>query len=161
MAQDNSGNHYGKSFSGRHSNQSKKNTGKEHSRFNKRENHKNTEQKPFKSNLKDSPVESPRLDTPNCAYCGEPIYDLPSAMCDRDTLQPVHFDCVLKKLNDDETLNENEKITYIGQGRFGVVYFENPHDLRHFKIERIIEWEDREKKADWRSEIASKFSQTK
>ncbi|MBR6216112.1 MAG: hypothetical protein IKQ84_06840 [Spirochaetaceae bacterium] len=82
-------------------------------------------------------------------------------MCDRDTLQPVHFDCVLKKLNDDETLNENEKITYIGQGRFGVVYFENPHDLRHFKIERIIEWEDREKKADWRSEIASKFSQTK
>lgn len=161
MAQDNTVNHYGKSFSGRHSNQNKKNAGKDHGKFNKRENYKNNEQKTYKANSKEEPVESPKLETPNCAYCGEPIYDLPSAMSDKDTLAPVHFDCVLKKLNDSETLGEKEKITYIGQGRFAVVYFENPHDLRHFKIQRIIEWEDREKKAEWRTEIASKFSQTK
>ena len=160
MAQDNSNNHYGQSYSGRHFNQNKKKV-KEQGHFNnKRDNNKNNEQKSYKT-LKDSSIESPKLDTPNCAFCGEPIYDLPSAMCDKDTLSPIHFDCVLQRLNDSENLKENEKITYIGQGRFAVAYFENPHDLRHFKIQRIIEWEDQEKKAEWRDEIALKFSRTK
>ncbi len=162
MAQDSSVNHYGKSFSGHRPNQNKKNAGKENNRFgNKHVNHKTNEQKPYRATEKDSPVESPKLDTPICAFCGEPILDLPSAMCNKETLEPVHFDCVLQKLNESEKLGENEKITYIGQGRFAVAYFENPHDLRRFKIQRIIEWEDREKKAEWRNEIASMFSQTK
>jgi len=71
----------------------------------------------------------------------------------------VHFDCVLQFLQNTENLDPNEKITYIGQGRFGVVHFENPHDLRKFTIIRIIEWEERDKKYPWRAEIASLYSQ--
>jgi hypothetical protein len=32
-----------------------------------------------------------------------------------------HFDCVLKKLNTQERVKENQKISYVGQGAFAVV----------------------------------------
>ena len=53
---------------------------------------------------------------------------------------------------------ENEKIAYIGQGRFGVLYYENMRDQRHFTIKRIIEWEDRDSKPEWRTEISEVYS---
>ncbi len=105
--------------------------------------------------------ESPQLDTPTCPHCKQPIHDLPSALADKATGEPMHFDCVLEILNKQEKLGTNEKITYIGQGRFAVAYFENPHDLRHFTIRRIIEWEERDKQFEWRTNIAGLYSQVK
>ena len=96
-----------------------------------------------------------------CEYCNQPIEDLTSSIASKESGNPAHFDCVLAKINASEKLSENEKITYIGQGRFAVVYFENPHDLRHFTIRRVIEWENREAKYEWRSEIANLYSQVK
>ena len=96
-----------------------------------------------------------------CEYCNQPIEDLTSSIASKESGNPAHFDCVLAKINASEKLSENEKITYIGQGRFAVVYFENPHDLRHFTIRRVIEWENREAKYEWRSEIANIYSQVK
>jgi hypothetical protein len=96
-----------------------------------------------------------------CEYCKQPIEELTSAIAAKENGNPAHFDCVLAKINASEKLAENEKITYIGQGRFAVVYFENPHDLRHFTIKRVIEWENREATYQWRSEIANTYSQVK
>lgn len=95
---------------------------------------------------------------PICACCGEPIADMISALADRQTGEPVHFDCVLHKLRETESLKIGESISYIGQGRFAVVVFENSHDLRRFTIKRVIEWETRDKKYAWRSEIAGLYS---
>lgn len=95
----------------------------------------------------------------SCKMCGQPIEELSSAMADKQSGEPVHFDCVIKHLQETESLKENEKIVYIGQGRFAVAYFENPHDLRNFNIVRIIEWEARDKKFEWRSNIAGVYSQ--
>lgn len=103
----------------------------------------------------------PKLPTPLCARCGEPIQDITSAMNDRDSGAPVHFDCVLKFLQGAEELAQNERIVYIGQGRFAVMYFENPVDTRKFKIIRTIEWEKREQKENWRTDISGRFSQIK
>ncbi|MCR5289700.1 MAG: hypothetical protein K6E51_06895 [Treponema sp.] len=96
-----------------------------------------------------------------CPMCGQPITDLSSALADKNTDKPVHFDCALKEAGKNEKLQDNQRITYIGQGRFAVVTYENFRDLRHFKIERIIEWEDKNKSFDWRSEMAGLFSQVK
>ena len=96
-----------------------------------------------------------------CEYCNQPSEDLASSIAAKESGNPAHFDCVLAKINASEKLSENEKITYIGHGRFAVVYFENPHDLRHFTIRRVIEWENREAKYEWRSEIANLYSQVK
>lgn len=103
----------------------------------------------------------PKLPTPLCARCGEPIQDITSAMNDRDSGAPVHFDCVLKFLQGAEELAQNERIVYIGQGRFAVMYFENPVDTRKFKIIRTIDWEKREQKESWRTDISGRFSQIK
>ena len=96
-----------------------------------------------------------------CEYCNQPIEDLASSIAAKESGNPAHFDCVLAKINASEKLSENEKITYIGNGKFAVVYFENPHDLRHFTIRRVIEWENREAKYEWRAEIANLYSQVK
>ncbi len=96
---------------------------------------------------------------PNCAHCGKPIAELSTALADRGSGEPVHFDCVLSILNQSEKINEGEKITYIGQGRFAVVNFPIPHDYRNFNIIRIIEWEPKDKKYSWREEMAGAFSQ--
>ena len=94
-----------------------------------------------------------------CARCGQPIKEIIGAIADKVSGEPVHFDCVLQHLQNTEHIHETEKIIYIGQGRFGVVQFENPHDLRRFTIKRIIEWEGRESRPAWRSTIAGLYSQ--
>ena len=56
----------------------------------------------------------------------------------------------------------SEKVAYIGQGRFAVLSFENPHDQKHFSIKRTIEWEARDaERGAWRDEMAGLFSQVK
>ncbi|MBR5401122.1 MAG: hypothetical protein IK102_04845 [Treponema sp.] len=94
-----------------------------------------------------------------CPMCGQPLTDLASSLTAKDGVSPVHFECALKEVESKETLGEKEKIAYIGQGRFGVLYFENPRDQRKFTIKKIIEWEDREKKSEWRNELSGLYSQ--
>lgn len=93
-----------------------------------------------------------------CAKCGQPITEIASSLCDKKTGAPIHFECALNEVQSGETLGENEKIAYIGQGRFGVLYYENPRDQRKFTIKKIIEWEDREKTSEWRDELSGLYS---
>ena len=60
-----------------------------------------------------------------CPICNEKITDVASAIADKTTGNPVHFECVMNKLSETEKCGQNEKICYIGQGRFGILYFEN------------------------------------
>lgn len=94
-----------------------------------------------------------------CPKCGEAITEISSAIADKSTGKPMHFECVMSQIAESETVGQNEKICYIGQGRFGVLYFENPRDQRKFTIKKIIDWEQRDQKSEWRGEISSLFSQ--
>ena len=94
-----------------------------------------------------------------CPMCGQPVTDISSALADKNSNAPVHFECALKEVESKETLSDKEKVAYIGQGRFGVLYFENPRDQRKFTIKKIIEWEDRERKNEWRDELSGLYSQ--
>lgn len=93
-----------------------------------------------------------------CPMCGQPITDLASSLNDKESGKPVHFDCALEKVKGAEPTGENEKVAYIGQGRFAVLSYENIRDQRHFTIKKIIEWEERDKKAEWRDEFSSLYS---
>ena len=93
-----------------------------------------------------------------CPKCGQPITDIASAIADKSTGQPLHFDCVLNQVKEAEPTGENEKVAYIGQGRFAVLQYENIRDQRHFTIKKIIEWEERDKKSEWRDEYSSLYS---
>ena len=96
-----------------------------------------------------------------CPACGNAIEDLSSAIADKVSGQPMHFDCALKKLSEMEPLAANQSVAYIGQGRFAVITRENPSDMKHFKIEKIIEWEDKNNPASWRGEMAELYSKVK
>lgn len=97
-----------------------------------------------------------------CEICGEPINELASAMNNRGTGNPVHFDCILSQLTEQEKPGPNDKVTYIGNGKFAVLHFENVHDMRHFTILKEIEWEGRDdKRGEWRDTMAGLYSQVK
>ncbi len=93
-----------------------------------------------------------------CPKCGQPITDIASAIADKSTGQPLHFDCVLNQVKQSEPTGENEKVAYIGQGRFAVLQYENIRDQRHFTIKKIIEWENREEQSQWRDELSGLYS---
>jgi hypothetical protein len=94
-----------------------------------------------------------------CPICGKVIEDMSSAIADKATGKPAHFDCILEQLGKAETLGENDRIAYIGQGRFAVLHYDNPRDQKSFKIIKTIDWESREQKLDWRDEMSGLFSQ--
>ncbi|MCQ2610642.1 MAG: hypothetical protein MJ169_02735 [Treponema sp.] len=110
--------------------------------------------------LKENAIREFKSHQVTCAKCGQVINELASAMSDAQG-NPVHFDCVLEQIKGQEKLLPGQQVTYIGNGRFGVVTFENPRDLKKFKIEKIIEYEDKTKPVEWRSEMANLYSQVK
>ncbi|MDR0910339.1 MAG: hypothetical protein LBM77_11310 [Spirochaetaceae bacterium] len=100
------------------------------------------------------------LPSPVCPLCGEPINDLASAINDRTTGEPVHFDCLKHHLEGQETLEWGDSIAYIGGGRFGVVHFPSLDTSKDFRIKKVIEYEKKEEKAAWQTEITEQYSNT-
>lgn len=107
------------------------------------------------------------LPVPECPWCGNPIKDLSTAVTDRNSGKPVHFDCVLARIAEGENLERGDMVSYIGGGRFGVVHFSNFPDIqkrsgegRQFIIKKIFEWEDKENRAEWRQSISDHYSIT-
>lgn len=95
--------------------------------------------------------------TYNCAICGKPIFDLASALGNRETGEPIHFDCALEKICAEEKLAENEKIVYLGAGFFAVVVYRNGKEGA-FTVSRKIRWEGENDKQAWRKDLSSYIS---
>lgn len=104
-------------------------------------------------------LRSDPIPTPLCAFCKEPIKDLAAAITNKDG-EAVHFDCAQKRIALAESLGKGDTVTYIGGGRFGIVCFQNPQVPLKFTIKKIIEWEQKDKRAPWRGHIADHFSLT-
>ena len=114
------------------------------------------------------------IPTPDCPWCGKPIKDISAAITDKNSGAPIHFDCVLARLGESETLEAGDTISYIGGGRFGIVHFnqaqghsaDNRHgrpsaqETRDFTIKKIFEWENKDDRAEWRRSIGDHFSIT-
>ncbi|MDR2150025.1 MAG: hypothetical protein LBO67_04260 [Spirochaetaceae bacterium] len=94
-----------------------------------------------------------------CAICGRPIREVTTAIEDKNGL-PVHFDCIMTILAHRENLEKGDSLAYIGAGRFAIIHFSVHRDLHTFKIKKIFEWENRERRADWRKEISDHYSLT-
>jgi hypothetical protein len=108
------------------------------------------------------PPQPPAVPLPSasCAWCNEPIKDISTAMADPDSGQPVHFDCIINRIIEKESLESGDTVGYIGGGRFGIIHYNNPPDTRDFKIKKIFEWENREIRSEWRVTLCDHFSVT-
>ena len=100
------------------------------------------------------------ITTPECPWCKKPIKDITTAISDKESGRPVHFDCVLARIVDMEHLDTNDSVCYIGGGRFGVIHYNNPPDMRDFTVKKILEWEIKEKNYEWRKPFSEYFSIT-
>jgi hypothetical protein len=105
-------------------------------------------------------LSSEPIPVPDCPWCGKPITDLSSAITDKDSGGPIHFDCVITRISKSETLKTGETISYIGGGRFGIIHYNNPPDIRDFSIIKIFEWENKDDRSEWRRSISDHFSVT-
>jgi hypothetical protein len=100
------------------------------------------------------------IPVPACPWCGKPITDLSAAIADKNSGEPVHFDCVIARIGEGEHLENGDAISYIGGGRFGIIHFNNPPDTRDFNIKKIFEWENKENRSEWRQSLSDHFSVT-
>jgi len=133
----------------------------------------NKDSAPVKCDKNGVPYDRPRWIAPKlnseplpvqvCAHCGQPITDLYTAMTDSKSGGTVHFDCVLEEVSKREMLEEGDVLSYIGGGRFGIVHFAGSEDRgkkRAFTIKKILEWETKDERAEWRGVIADHYSIT-
>lgn len=167
---------------------------KQHKNERRRRNNRRRKDAPRKSGGQYTERSSERIklyegEPVECFFCGKPVTDVASALADKTTDKPVHFDCVLDYLAEHETLSAGQSISYIGQGRFAVISSKVPASVQgaaasgaaaagsaasgtagavaagvpspRFVIERIIEWEPRDKKYEWRANIADAYSKIK
>jgi hypothetical protein len=93
-----------------------------------------------------------------CPYCNKVVLDISAAMSAKGSEAIAHFDCVLEEVSKNEKLEAGDKIAYIGQGRFGVINYPNVHDVKHFTIKKIIDWEDKDNRLSWRNEMSELYS---
>lgn len=95
-----------------------------------------------------------------CEKCGKEIKELNTALSDKNTGKPIHFDCVLEFIKNSEQIKEDEEVIYIGNGNFAIVTFENPKIRKSFKIVKSIEWEERNKIYQWKDGVKKLSSST-
>jgi len=93
---------------------------------------------------------------PDCSICEKPIRDVSAAITDVENEKPAHFDCILKKLSENEELGKQEKVIYLGSGIFGVVKIINN---KKFEIIKKIQYENTEERIDWRKDMRFQFPQ--
>jgi len=84
---------------------------------------------------------------PVCPICNQSVKYLLTAISVGEDNKPAHFDCVLKKITEEEHLEPREKISYIGNGNFAIISGKPGKDLT---IHKTIEFEGRESKGEWR-----------
>jgi len=105
-------------------------------------------------------LSSEPIPVPDCPYCGKPIKDLTVAISDKNSGQAVHFDCIISRISQSEKLEHGDIISYIGGGRFGIVNYSNSSNSQSFVIKKILEWEIKENRAEWRQTVSDHFSVT-
>ncbi|HLW21871.1 MAG TPA: hypothetical protein VKZ39_01670 [Sphaerochaetaceae bacterium] len=70
-----------------------------------------------------APIIVPKVQepVPECAFCEKPIEAIAQAISGAEPGIFYHFDCVLRKIAEDEKLAPTQKVSYIGKGVFAVV----------------------------------------
>ena len=97
-------------------------------------------------------------DLPICPICEKTVRDVLTAIATGTENKPTHFDCVLKALGEQEPLEPNEKICYLGGGSFGIVKSRGGSAGNKFFVRKRLQYEPKEHKVSWRKKIADRFT---
>ncbi len=99
-------------------------------------------------------IQKPDIPLPQCPFCGKPIRDIYSAIAGRETGEPSHFDCILKDIRDQEPLQADEKVCYLGKGSFGIIQNRSGGGSPRFTIRKRIQYEANDREYPWRKQLS-------
>lgn len=89
-----------------------------------------------KMKQEDLPYRSVALESNVCPICNKNITNMMTALFDETNNQYAHFDCMYDKLKNKVSLEENERLSYIGNGTFAVIEdYRDSHSMK-FKIKQ-------------------------
>ncbi len=83
-----------------------------------------------------------KLAAPVCSICQKGIDSITQAIGSGEEGEVAHFDCILRMLTEQETLTDEQKISYIGNGNFAVVEYSRKNFSGGFTIVRRIPFEE-------------------
>jgi hypothetical protein len=101
---------------------------------------------------------APLKDYGICPYCNKMITDIHTAIADKLTEEPVHFECIIERIVEQEEVSKDEKVTYLGGGSFGIVQHRNTKSRVPFFIRKRIQYEGKDKPIKWRKEVSRRIS---
>ena len=99
----------------------------------------------------------PPVEYKACPICGKAVKSMLTAISVNEDMDPAHFDCVVKQLTEQEQLKKGEKISYLGNGTFAVIKMKQGGKGPAFTILKKIQYEEKEKKAEWRKKISKRL----
>ncbi len=97
-----------------------------------------------------------RREPSDCPICGKVVRDVHSAIAYGEDDKPAHLECVLKEIGERESIASDERLCYIGAGRFGVI--KSKIGKQGLEVVRTIQYEERENAVQWRREASPGLS---
>jgi hypothetical protein len=79
--------------------------------------------------------------------------EISSAIAYKTTNEPAHIECIIEDIKKSETLEQNERICYLGKGSFGIVVAKNSSGPIKFSIRKRIQYEASNIPVEWRKRI--------
>lgn len=98
---------------------------------------------------------------PVCPICSKSVRYLLTAIAVNDDMEPAHFDCVLKKIGEQEELEPKEKVCYLGNGSFGIITLRSGPGAQRFTVRKTIQYENLDQKIEWRKKISKNIKNGK
>ncbi len=92
----------------------------------------------------------PKRELSICPLCRKSVREIQSAIAYGEDERPAHLECVLNELKSRESLNPDERLSYIGAGRFAVI--KSKIGKNGLEVVRTIQYEERERVIGWRRE---------
>ena len=88
-----------------------------------------------RSGKRQHPIVVPKVHEPLpvCTICDKPIDAIAQAISGLEEGTFSHFDCVLRKIADDERLLPHQKVSYIGRGVFAIVETDSEGNFQFVK----------------------------
>lgn len=98
----------------------------------------------------------PRREFTDCPLCSELVRDVRSAIAHGTNGMPAHLECVINTLSEREQIGADERMCYIGAGRFAVI--KSKVGKAGLEVVRTIQYEERESAFAWRRELGPGLS---
>ena len=82
----------------------------------------------------------------NCSICGKTIDSIAQTIGGPAKDEFSHFDCAIRTLSENETIQPGQKICYIGNGDFAVIEYNKKNFSGGFSVVKRISYENQEMK---------------